>query len=255
MTARLDSTRRFSGRVDDYRRARPAYPHALYEELLAQLPPTASAIAELGSGTGIFSGELLRHGYRVYGVEPNKLMRAAAELALSEWPRFESVIGSAEDTTLMPKSVDLVVSAQAFHWFDFGRTQAEVQRILRPGGVVAWAWNSRRTAGSAFGEALERFLERWGTDYRSVRDSYRVRDRLAEFLPERPLHRAAFENHQILDRDNFRARILSASYMPATGQASHDEMVSALDLLFDRHQEREHVCVELDAELFWSTRN
>ncbi len=73
-------------------------------------------------------------------------MREAAERALSEWPRFESVVGSAEDTT------------------------------LRPRGVIAWVWNSRRTAGSAFAEALERFLERWGTDHISVRDTYRVRE-------------------------------------------------------------------------------
>jgi SAM-dependent methyltransferase len=154
----------------------------------------------------------------------------------------------------MPDSVDLVVSAQAFHWFDFDRTRAEVRRILRPGGIMAWVWNSRRTAGSAFAEALEHFLERWGTDYIAVRNTYRVRERLAEFFPERPLHRSTFENHQILDRDAFRARILSASYMPAAGQASRDEMVSALDLLFDRYQERARVRLELDAELFWSTR-
>lgn len=220
-----------------------------------QLPKTANAIAELGSGTGIFSAELLRQGYRVYGVEPNAMMRQAAERALSEWPRFKSIDGSAEKTSLRSDSVDLVVAAQAFHWFDFGRTRTEVQRILRPRGLMAWIWNTRRTAGSDFAESLERFLERWGTDYISVRDTYRVRERLAEFLPGRPLHRTAFDNHQILDRVTFRARILSASYMPSTGQESHDEMVSALDLLFDRHQEQDRVCLKLDAELFWCTQS
>ncbi len=253
MNERLDPTGRFSDRVDAYEGARPGYPAALYDEILRPLHPRG-VIAELGSGTGIFARELLRRGFLVYGVEPNQAMRQAAERALSECSRFVSVAGTAERSGLPASSIDLVVTAQAFHWFDFDRTRTEVERILRPRGTMAWIWNTRRTSGSAFAEDLERFLEHWGTDYLRIRERYRVRERLDEFLPGERLRRRAFENHQLLDRAGFRARILSASYIPAAEHPAHEEMLAALDVLFDLHQRDTRVSLEMDAEVFWSRR-
>ncbi|MFQ5527334.1 MAG: class I SAM-dependent methyltransferase [Thermoanaerobaculia bacterium] len=254
MTTDLDSTGRFSDRVAAYEKARPSYPDLLYSELLSALDEGRRSVVELGSGTGIFTAELLRRGCLVYAVEPNPSMRAAAEGRLSSQPHYRSVAGTAESTGLGADCADLVVSAQAFHWFDFHRARIEVERILRTDGVVAWVWNSRRTEGSPFAEAVERFLVRWGTDYIAVRETYRVRERLARFFPEAKLHRSAFPNHQILDRATFRARILSASYMPSPEDERHQAMLAALDALFEEHRTEDCVRLELDAELFWTHR-
>lgn len=254
MNQEIDPTRRFSDRVEAYERARPGYPKQLYDTLLEGRAPSATTIAELGSGTGIFASELLRRGFTVHCVEPNRAMREAAEQRLSHWSSFESVDGSAESSGLRAHSIDLVVAAQAFHWFDFDRTRTEVERILRPDGNMAWIWNTRRTAGSTFAVDLERFLERWGLDYLRVRDTYRVRHRLFEFFPESRLHKRTFENHQNLDRTALGARILSASYMPVSGHPSHEKMLAALDALFDLHQRDARVRLEMDAEVFWSRR-
>ncbi len=251
MNPDLNAHMRFSDRVDAYGRSRPGYPAALYDRLLTGRRPDTDRIAEIGSGTGIFSRELLRRGYAVAGVEPNAEMRAAAEKSQSGWPRFESIAGSAEDTGLDATSIDLLVSAQAFHWFDFEKTRIEATRILRPGGTVAWVWNSRRVSGTAFAEAYERFLERWATDYLAVRESYAVRERLGAFFPGSPLGRAVFDNHQTLDHHGFRLRVLSASYMPSEADARHSRMLDAIDRLFAEHQQGGQVRLRFDAELFW----
>jgi hypothetical protein len=166
-----DPTKRFSDRVANYIRYRPGYPQALLgflRERCAWAP--AAMIADLGSGTGISSEYFLRHGNTVYGVEPNDSMRDAAEDLLARFDRFHSVSGSAEATTLPDGSVDLVVAAQAFHWFDVDATRREVRRILRPDGHAAIIWNERRVDTTPFLRAYEALLLRHGTDYEKVRD-------------------------------------------------------------------------------------
>lgn len=56
-------------------------------------------------------------------------------------PRFTSVEGAAESTTLAGHSIDLVTAGQAFHWFDPSRTRREFDRVLRGPGWVALIWN------------------------------------------------------------------------------------------------------------------
>src|SRR3954471_5425717 len=114
-----DSTRRFSSRVGNYVRYRPSYPLAVLDLLKAECSLTErSVIADIASGTGIFTRMLLENGNRVLGVEPNGEMRLAAEEFLRSYSNFTSVAGSAESTSLADHSVDLVTAAQAAHWFD-----------------------------------------------------------------------------------------------------------------------------------------
>ncbi|MBV8308551.1 MAG: class I SAM-dependent methyltransferase, partial [Gammaproteobacteria bacterium] len=131
-------TERFSARADHYRRARPAYPAAALDLLAAHcgLKPGA-IVADVGSGTGILTEQLLERGAQVIAVEPNDAMRAAAEEQLGAEARFRSVGASAEATTLPAQSVDLWVAAQAFHWFDAVRARLEALRVLRRGGFAA----------------------------------------------------------------------------------------------------------------------
>ena len=74
-----DSTQRFSDRVENYIRYRPSYPPQVPETMRAECGLTPDAtIADVASGTGIFTKLLLENGNRVYGVEPNRDMREAA---------------------------------------------------------------------------------------------------------------------------------------------------------------------------------
>ena len=115
----MQSVERFSNRVENYVRYRPGYPKEILELLKRECGLDSDAvIADIGSGTGKLSEIFLENGNIVIGVEPGAGMRAAAESILASHPNFQSVVGTAEATTLANSSVDFIVAGQAFHWFD-----------------------------------------------------------------------------------------------------------------------------------------
>lgn len=241
---------RFSNRVSDYVSGRPGYP----DEAVAWLSETfglspGALIADVGAGTGISSEALLRHGFAVVAVEPNDAMREAAIARLSGSPRFRSVSAPAEATTLPAESVDAVVAAQAFHWFDRERFRAECARILRPGGFVALLWNVRRLAGSPFAADYEALLREFGTDYLKVRHENVTEEELAAFFAD-AFKEHTFDNVQILDEPGLRARLLSSSYVPAAGHPRHEPMLAALAALFEKHQRGGKVAMEYDLRVY-----
>ena len=253
MTGNLDSTNRFSNRADNYARHRPTYPREIVATLVGEAGLTpASIVADVGSGTGISAQLFLQHGCTVYGVEPNADMRQLAERALRHEPRFISVAGSAEATTLPPASTDFVTVAQAFHWLDRDRAKAEFARILRPNGRVAIFWNFRRTGGTPFLDGYEAMLDRFGTDYARVKDKYRYREpaNLRAFFGgsygERHL-----EHSRQLDLEEMRGLLQSASYVPAPGDANFEPMMRELDRVYDETQRGGRVEVIYDTELYF----
>src|SRR5271156_4696408 len=181
-----DATARFSSRVEKYVRYRPGYPKEIVDLLRKQCGLTAdSVIADVASGTGIFTRMLLENGNRVFGVEPNAEMRHAGEEFLRSYPRFASVAGTAEATTLPDHGVDIVTAAQAAHWFDREKARREFIRILKPGGWCVLLWNERRTDSTPFLREYEQLLLTYGTDYREVRHE-RTTDIIPEFFAPKP---------------------------------------------------------------------
>jgi len=138
----MDNTQKFSGKADVYQKARPSYAQAMLDFIAQKWQiGNGSMVADIGSGTGILTRQLLGLGARVYAVEPNADMRAKAEEMLGDNPNFVSVIGTAEQTGLPDHSFQLVTAASAFHWFDAERFKLECERILLPGAPVVLAWN------------------------------------------------------------------------------------------------------------------
>ena len=246
----VDPTERFGDRVDDYAKYRPGYPREVITTLEHDFHLTpAIAVADVGSGTGISARPFLEAGYEVFAVEPNGPMRAAAERDLGAHPRFHSVRGTAEDTTLAAASVGLVVAAQAFHWFDPPRARAELRRVLREPRLVALMWNDRRVAGP-FLEAYERLLWEHGTDYRAVRRRDEARgDAIRSFFGG-PARELVFANGQTLDHEGFFGRALSSSYLPKRGHPRHEGMTEALERLWTTYSSGGTVSLEYDTHVF-----
>jgi SAM-dependent methyltransferase len=247
----LHPTARFSDRVDDYVRYRPDYPAALLEWLQRELGVDCNwRVADIGAGTGISSKMFLDAGYRVTAVEPNAPMRDAAEQWLHAYDGFHAVDGTAIATGLTDASVDLVTVAQAFHWFDEEATRREFARILRPGGLAAIWWNSRRLTGTRFLEGYEALLQTYGTDYTSVAERYADDAHMHAWFGAGYRGSASFEHGQRLDFEALRGRLMSSSYAPQAGHPKHEPMLHALRELFDDCAEHGTVSFDYDTRIF-----
>ncbi|MEV7189863.1 class I SAM-dependent methyltransferase [Kitasatospora sp. NPDC093102] len=143
---RQGATRRWAGRLrarsfgaaaEAYQHGRPGYPQAL---IGSAVPREARRVLDLGAGTGKLTGLLVEAGLDVVAVEPDEGMRA--QLAASV-PKAAVRAGSAERIPLPDGSVDAVVVAQAWHWFDPAVAVPEIARVLAPGGTLALVWNVR----------------------------------------------------------------------------------------------------------------
>jgi SAM-dependent methyltransferase len=244
-------TERFSSRVNDYVLYRPGYPAEVLELLTTECGLTSqSVIADIASGTGIFTRMLLENGNRVVGVEPNDDMRKAGESFLATYPNFTSVAGTAEETKLADHSVDFVTAAQAAHWFHRERARKEFVRILRPGGWTVLIWNERQTDTTPFLRAYERLLLEFGTDYQDVRHE-RTTDAIDSFFAPSLFENRVFAVRQEFDYDGVKGRLLSSSYAPAAGHPGHEPMLRELRRIFDTYQENGRAAFDYTTRVYY----
>lgn len=251
-----NSTTRFSSRVDDYVKYRPHYPAGIIDLLADKCGLTPeSVIADIGSGTGILTKLFLENGNPVVGVEPNREMREGGENYLAEFARFTSVDGTSEATRLPPQSMDFILAAQAFHWFDQTKTRAEFQRILNQDGWVVLVWNDRRTDSTPFLRDYEAMLQEFGYEYKEI-EHKNVRDEnvFSAFFG-RPPSAATFDNAQRVDFNGLIGRLNSASYMPGRDDPRHAEMAAKARMIFTQYAENGRVAFEYDTRVFYGQFN
>jgi SAM-dependent methyltransferase len=130
--------------AEAYDRGRPSYPPKALAWLARRLGlGRGTTVADVGAGTGKLTRQLLGTGARVLAVEPMEEMRRVLAEAV---PDAEVLAGAAESIPLPDASVDAVTAGQAAHWFSPDEAAAEIARVLRPGGGVAFIWNGRDLA-------------------------------------------------------------------------------------------------------------
>ena len=127
----------FGSQAAAYERGRPSYPPEAVDWLL---PASARDVLELGAGTGKLTTRLVERGLSVVAVDPIAEMLDVLRSAL---PGTTALLGTAEQIPLPDNSIDVVLVAQAWHWFEPERAVAEVVRVLRPGGRLGLLWNVR----------------------------------------------------------------------------------------------------------------
>lgn len=120
-----------------YERGRPSYPPEAIDWLL---PPDARTVLDLGAGTGKLTVRLVERGLDVVAVDP---LAEMLEVLSHSLPDIPALLGTAEEIPLPDNSVDCVLVAQAWHWFDMQRATREIARVLRPGGHIGLVWNTR----------------------------------------------------------------------------------------------------------------
>jgi len=249
MTAAIE---RFSNRVANYARYRADYPREIVGYLKKQNAlDDDSVVADIGCGTGLSARMFLENGNRVFGVEPNSAMRIAAVEYLKDFPDFKRIDGTSENTNLNDASVDLIIAAQAFHWFEPEATRNEFQRILKPGGHVALMWNERQLDTTPFLVKYESFLLKYATDYSSVRHENVDGARLHNFF-QADYQSARFDNVQIFDFDGLKGRMFSSSYMPNEDEPVATEMIDELKTLFAKYNQDGRINILYDTNVYLS---
>ena len=224
-----NTTGRLSDRAADYVKFRPSYPAAAIDAVLAGLGnPMKLVAADIGAGTGISARLLADRGVRVIAIEPNAAMREAAD----QHDRVEDRSGTAEATGLGDASVDLVLCAQAFHWFRQAEALAEFARVLRPGGRLALVWNDRDNDDPLTGGYNRAILAASG-DHPAARRFPRP-EALFESTLFGHSREQSFAYAQELDEAGLIGRATSASYVPKSG-AVYERLVQKLRELFRVH--------------------
>jgi ubiquinone/menaquinone biosynthesis C-methylase UbiE len=250
----LDSKVRFGNRVEQYKKFRPHYPKEALLFIKERFGIDKNwKIADIGAGTGISSKALLDvFGCTVFGVEPNEFMRLEAKTSLSVYPQFCSVNGSAENTTLVDKSINMVTAFQSFHWFDTIKTAREFRRILTKPNLVLLMWNDRRTAGSPFVEQYESLVGSL-PEYGIANHKNIQRKEIEAFIGSADIEYAEFENPIKVDLEGLKGRFFSSSYTAAYGTDEYVKQNLLLDELFEKTNQNGTVEFLYKTELYFGT--
>jgi ubiquinone/menaquinone biosynthesis C-methylase UbiE len=237
----------FGRAADVYERSRPSYPRAAVDRLVAELRiGPGRRVLDLAAGTGKLTRLLAELGAQLVAVEPSAAMRNEFGAVLPEVPVHE---GTAEKIPLPDASVDAVVVAQAFHWFDAPRALEEIARVLGPRGGLGLVWNERDESVPWVAE-LSRVMQ-WdvrmpyavGTDFRAVLDES------GRFTPAR---RERFRFEQELDRDGLCERVSSTSFIAAMDAPEREGLLESVrDLVADFP---ERFTLPYVTELYWCLR-
>lgn len=237
----IGNTEKFTGLADVYARFRPGYPIEAIRFLKERCHlDSNSKVADIGCGTGIFSRLLHNQGIEnVIGVEPNQDMLRAARIECGPDTTFNTINfipGTAEDTTLDKDSIDTVVSAQAFHWFDAEKALEEFHRILKNSGHCALIWNVRDDSDPFTREYGETMYEHSTKASDEIRRGVSGKKLLLSSIFE-SLAVREFPNSQILDEEGIIGRAISTSYAPRQ-EADKEELIASLKKLYDKHRDK-----------------
>lgn len=239
---------RFDGKASIYASSRPTYPVQTLRQILevTGLPPDV-IVYDLGAGTGLFSKVLLEHFHQVHLVEPNAEMRSEAAMSLPPH-RIKVIDASAEAFSEEPHSIDLITTAQAFHWFDRTKAIAHWRQILKPEGWVAVIWNTRLLSSP--------FAQEVGSLLQSLIENSPQHDIPQELADEEVL--SFFQNAQVLTaahatpltEQELCNLVLSRSYSPLPCDRIFPKVIAQARDIHARYQSEGYVEMPYQTKLF-----
>ncbi|MGZ4311332.1 MAG: class I SAM-dependent methyltransferase [Solirubrobacteraceae bacterium] len=193
----------------DYERGRPGYPDAAVAALARELGIGPGAVVvDLAAGTGKLTRALVGLGADVVAVEPVAGMREQLHRAV---PGVEVLEGTAERMPLADGSVNAVIVAQAFHWFDVPAAAAEIHRTLAPDGGLGVIRNEWDESVAWIAEMRALVAEHAGQPPRTHAHDWRGSLEATGLFT--PLAEEVFPNPVRVDVEMVLARVASLSYV------------------------------------------
>lgn len=232
----MGNEEKFTGKSKIYDLYRPSYPSELLDCLIKDSSLlSTSRIADIGSGTGILTKQLLEKGFTVLGVEPNSEMRHMAEQNLNSYALFTSLAASAESTTIESHSIDLITVAQAFHWFDISQFKKECRRILKDNGKISLIWNSRDLTHPLIQEN-EKLCAHYCPNFKGYSQGIEETPEIySQFFKNGEYEIKVFKNDQLYNLQQYIGRNLSSSFAPKDGDVTYRLFIEALTQQFHQY--------------------
>lgn len=247
----VDSKKIFSGKESDYDQYRPRYPAQfisfLYETVGFR---TDSVIADIGSGTGIFSKQIADRGSMVFCVEPNRDMRTVAQKKLSSYRNVYFTDGDCENTKLLGHSIDFITAAQSFHWFHVEKFRWESLRILKPKGKAVLVWN-RRDDACAVNQKTAEVFRKYCPDFHGFGGGLKKDETGIEQYFGGKFHSREFRNDLFYDRDAFIGRNLSGSYAIGQNDGAYKYFLAELNAIFEKFSSEGRLSVPHTTAVYW----
>jgi ubiquinone/menaquinone biosynthesis C-methylase UbiE len=244
----------FERSAERYDRGRPSYPHEAVERLVDELGiGPGREVLELGAGTGKFTSLLVPSGAHLIALEPVAAMRAVLVAAR---PSVSAVDGTAESIPLDAASVDAVVAAQAFHWFDGDRALREIHRVLRSRGRLGLIWNVRDEA-AAWARRLTEIFDRLSGPEAPRYKHMAWRAAFDHTDVFGPLHHDSMRYEHVVTRDAFLDRVLSVSYVASATEEARSAVTSEIRELLDHDPElagRDEIAMPYVTDVYWCER-
>lgn len=215
-----DPSRSFGSVADAYDRARPSYPREAAAWLVGEQPVT---VLELGAGTGKLTEVLVGLGHDVHATDPDEAM---LEKLRERLPDVRTSVASAEQLPSPDSWYDVVVVAQAFHWFDHEVALPEIARVLKPGGRLAVVWNARderipwvRRLGALIGR----------------QETLSSSEALEETPLFDPVESEQFRHWQVVDRTSIQDLALSRSNIATLDEAERAAKLAEVVAFYDEY--------------------
>jgi len=243
----------FGSEAKTYAQGRPEYPAELLPWLGERLGlGPGTRVIDLGAGTGKFTRLLTSTGAQVTAIEPVDAMRAELQARL---PQVQALPGTAEAIPLPSGSAEVLVCAQAFHWFAHAPALAEIHRVLEPGGRLGLVWNVRDESVDWVAQITRIITPHEGDTPRFHTGDWRKPFDGRYFSPLQASHFSY--RHvgppQVVIIDRF----LSVSFIAALPPARKAEVAAQLQALIDTHpalKGRERIEVPYRTEAYHCTR-
>ncbi len=211
----------FGSVVDAYDRARPTYPRDAVAWLVGR---DAATVLELGAGTGKLTEQLVALGHGVVATDPDPAMLGRLQRNL---PEISTLVAHAEELPANDGGFDVVVAAQAFHWFDPARALPEIARVLKPGGHLSLVWNFRddsipwvRRLGALIGTQ-----EQQDDPTRAIADSELFGD----------VEQATYSHWQQVDRKSIQDLVLSRSNIAVLDEEARAAKLAEVVAFYDEY--------------------
>lgn len=238
----MNNIEKFSNKSEVYTKYRPSYPMEFIELLEKSVDICEDTIiADIGAGTGILTKQLADNIKKVYAVEPNNEMRTACKEYCNEAKNVDIINGSAENTTLPDKSIDIITVAQAFHWFDREKTKVEFQRILRPMGKVILLWNSR-DAESELIKEMHILFKSLCPNFKGFSEGINLTsNEYNDFFKQGSCNFKVFSNNLIVTLDEYIGRNLSSSFAPLKSDENYIDFIEGLTYIFNKYSDNDNL--------------